>query len=124
MVYESGSLSQKLNSILIELGTNYYKQNLFARRNFEPASTKFSVILEIDYNKVQKQQLKQLLKLIKEYREKFQDQAKNITFITAKRPRKGNNEPWEIYFRDDIKIMNSIQIHSLTSKQEIEQLNL
>ncbi|EAR83568.3 thioredoxin (macronuclear) [Tetrahymena thermophila SB210] len=120
-----GNLKDKMVSIIEKANKTYNEMNVFTGRSFD-LDARYSLVLELDENRLQKQDRKKLIQLFSDFhkvlREKEPELYKNVQFVYVKRA--NEDKKWNIYIRDDYRYGQKIKQHSVKTREELESLDL
>lgn len=119
------NLKDKLAEIILKASTKYNEVNVFASRSFD-LDARYSVVLEVDENRISKKDKKKLIELMGEWKQHLSlnetDLLKKVQFLFVKKSHEVRS--WSIYVRDDVKYATSIKLHSISTKEQLDALKL
>ena len=122
---KAGSLKGKLGDIMEEISKCYGRTNIFSARGFEQAlPPKFSLVIEMDMNKMDKTTYNRAIGLMgdlrKELSEKKPELYEKIAFV--KNMKSLEKQSLSIFIRDDQSLFESIMEKDLKSLEELKAL--
>ena len=100
----------------------YNQYNLFSRRGFDEGEKKFTILLEIDSNKANKQNINQFYSVLKQLKESDSSLLADVGFVSVLRSRKGETYPIGVYLRDETSIVNRSIAAQSKNREEIRAL--
>lgn len=118
-----------MSDIINAGNATYNEMHVFAGRSFD-ADSRFSLVLELDENRIAKSDKKKLIQLMSKCHQEFlankPELLKNFQFVYMKRSSEqtDSNSKWQIYIRDDLKYAQRIKLHSISSQKQLAEMNL
>ncbi|CAD8168376.1 unnamed protein product [Paramecium octaurelia] len=129
LITPAGTLGGKsVDNVMEDLTSAYNDVNVFSNRSFGKSFTKYSIVLELDLNKIPKHEETRLVKafgeLKKHLKETNPELLQKTEFVYLNKTPKDNHLGYQVYIRDDQKYGDRLRQHQETDINVMQKLSV